>query len=130
MARLASFTAPAGEASETWRDPFVLLHEVDLVFVLLPGDRILLRQFLETREVDPRLIEQALIARKLTLELRLQQLRRARIDLCEEIALLDQLAFGEGHLLQLTVDLGLYRNGRDRRCRTARHWRVRGPAHS
>ena len=86
-----------------------------MILVLLARDRILLGQFLIAREVDLRLREQALIVGELAFELRLQELVGARIDLRQEIALLDQLAFGEPDLEQLAVDLGLHGDGGDRR---------------
>jgi len=67
-----------------------------------------------------RLREQALIVGELALVLGLQELVGARIDLCQEVALLDQLAFGESDLEQLAVDLGLHGDGGDRRDRAER----------
>ena len=93
----------------------VLLHDVDLIFVLLAGDRILFGQFLVARKVDLRLREHALIARELALVLGLQKLVGPGVDLRQKIALLDHLSFGEPNLLELTVDLGLHGDGGDRR---------------
>ena len=93
----------------------VLLHDVDLILVLLAGDRILLGQFLVAREIDLRLREHALIARQLALVLGLQKLVGPRIDLRQKVAFLDHLPFGEGDLRELTVDLRLHGDGRDRR---------------
>ena len=93
----------------------VLLHDVDLILVLLPGDRILLGQFLIAREVDLRLRQHALVARQLALVLGLQKLVGPRVDLRQEVALLDRLSFGEGDFRELTVDLGLHGDRRDRR---------------
>ena len=76
----------------------VLLHDVDLILVLLARDRILLGEFLIAREVDLRLREQALIARELALVLGLLKLIGPRVDLGEKIALLDHLPFGEADL--------------------------------
>ena len=70
--------------------PSILLHDVDLILVLLAGDRILLGQFLVALEIDLRLREHALIARQLAFELGLLQLDRPRVDLRQEIALLDR----------------------------------------
>ena len=65
--------------------------------------------------LDLRLREQALIARKLALVLRLQKLVGPRIDLRERIALLDRLPFSERHFHELAVDLRLHGDGRNRR---------------
>ena len=54
----------------------VLLHDVDLILVLLAGDRILLGQFLVALEIDLRLREQALIVRELAFVLGLQRADR------------------------------------------------------
>ena len=62
-----------------------------------------------------RLGEQALIVRKLAFELRFQNLIGPRIDLRQEVALFDHLPFGESDIGELTVDLGLHRDGRERR---------------
>jgi hypothetical protein len=59
----------------------------------------------------------ALIVDELALELGLCQLKRARVNLRQEVAFLDQLAFLEADFEQLTADLGLHRYGRDRRHR-------------
>ena len=92
----------------------VLLHDVDLILVLLARYRILLGKFLVAYEVDLRLRQQALIVGELAFELRLQKLVGPRIDLRQEIALLDQLPFGEPDLQELAVDLRLHGNGGDR----------------
>src|SRR5208282_2358776 len=93
----------------------VLLHDVDLILVLLAGYRILFGQFLVAREIDLRLGEQALIARQLALVLGLQKLVGSRVDLRQKVVLLDHLPFGEADLHELTVDLRLHGDGRDRR---------------
>ena len=93
----------------------VLLHDVDLILVLLPRDRILLGQLLIAHQIDLCLGEQALVMRKLTLELGLLQLVGPGVDLRQEVALIDKLAFGEADFHQLAVDLCLHGNGRDRR---------------
>src|SRR5215813_7700881 len=41
-------------------------------------------------------------------------LKRARVDLREELALLHELAFPERHAQQLAVDAGAHRDGRER----------------
>ena len=95
---------------------FVLLHDVDLILILLAGDRILLGQFLVARQVDlapaPAGPDRARAGPRIALA---ASSIGPRVDLREEIALLDHLAFGEGDLQQLTVDLGLHRDGGDRR---------------
>jgi hypothetical protein len=63
------------------------------------------------------LIEKSLIVDELTLELSFGQLKRTRVDLRQEIAFLDRLAFLEADFEKLSVDLGLHRHGRKRRHR-------------
>jgi len=60
-----------------------------------------------------------LVLRLLGLGLVERGLEQARIDLGEDIALVDMLAFGEQHLLQLAVDLGMDADRQDgpARCR-------------
>ena len=53
--------------------------------------------------------------RELAFVLLLQDLVGPRIDLRQEVALLDQLAFGEADFGELAVDLGLHGHGRERR---------------
>src|SRR4029077_7121438 len=92
----------------------VLLHNVDLILVLLARDRILLGEFLVAYEADLRVRQHALVRGELAFELRLLKLVGSRVDLRQEIALLDQLPFGEPHLQELAVDLRLHGDGRDR----------------
>ena len=92
----------------------VLLDDVDLILVLLARDRILLGQLLVARQVDLRLRQQALIAGQLAFELGLLELVGPRVDLRQEIAFLDDLPFGESHVDELAVDLGLHGDGCDR----------------
>ena len=61
------------------------------------------------------LCEQALIVRELTFVLRLQQLVRPGINLRQKVALVDKLPLGEADLHQLTVDLCLHGDSRNRR---------------
>ncbi len=53
--------------------------------------------------------------RELAFVLLFQDLIRPRIDLRQEVAFLDQLAFGECDIGELAVDLGLHGHRRDRR---------------
>ena len=77
-----------------------------LVRHLLLGDRILLAQRQIAVEIALRLGEQRLVLGQLALRLRERGLVGSRIDLGEEVALLDDLAFVEPQLLQLARDLG------------------------
>jgi hypothetical protein len=49
----------------------VLLHDIDLILILLTRDRILLGELLVAREIDLRLRQQALIVGELAFVLRL-----------------------------------------------------------
>ena len=92
-----------------------MLHDKDLIFGLLLGDRILLGEELVAREIHLRLGEQSLIVRQLALVLLFQNLIGSLIDLRDEIPFVDELAFGISDLGQLTVDLRLYGHRRQRR---------------
>ena len=98
----------------------VLLHDVDLVLILLARDRILLGEFLVAGEIDLRLREHALIARELAFVLCLQQAVGPVVYLGQCISLVDDLPLGEGHRYHLTVNLRHHGYGRDRRDRSER----------
>ena len=85
----------------------VLLHQEALVVDLLLGDRILPPQRLVALQVGLRLLQQPLVVRELALRLLQRHLVGPRVDLRQEVALLDHLAFLEADLGQLAVDLRL-----------------------
>ena len=104
----------------------VLAHQRLLRVDLLAGNRILLEQRAIARDVDPRVLEQRLVARELPGGERQLHLERPGIDLGQEVARLHHLAFLEGDLHQLAVhaapdDDGVQRASRCRartgRCR-------------
>ncbi len=99
----------------------VLLHDEDLIFGLLAGDRILLGQRLIALEVHLRLAEQALIVRELAFVLGFQNHVGPVIDLRQKIALLHHLAFFECDLGQITADLRLHGDRGDRASRCRAH---------
>ena len=84
-----------------------------MVFGLLLRDGVLLEEFLETREVRLRLVEQALIPLQRSDGLVERRLERAGIDLSQQLALFHVLPFLEGHVGQITA-YGLVRNDGDR----------------
>ena len=88
-----------------------------LVGDLLLGDRILLGELLIAGEVALGLAEQRRVLGQLPLRLRQRRLIGARIDLGEEVALLDDLALGEPDFLQVAGDLGADGHGLERRHR-------------
>ena len=92
-----------------------MLDDEDLILGLLFCDRVLLGKRLIAREIHLRLGKQTFVVRELAFVLLLQDLVRPRIDLRQEVALLDQLTFGEAHIGELAVDLGLHGHRRDRR---------------
>ena len=67
-------------------------------------DRILLEQRAIALDVDPRVLEQRLVARALAVRERQLHLERAGVDLRQEVARLHHLALLEHHLHQLAVD--------------------------
>ena len=78
-----------------------------LILDLLAGDRILLFERLVTRKVGLGLVEQRRILGELRLRQRQRRLIGTRVDLGEEVALLDHLPFLEADLHQPAGDLGL-----------------------
>ena len=95
----------------------VLGDQRDLVGDLLLGDRILLGELLIAGKVALGLAEQRCVLGQLPLRLRQRRLIGARIDLGEEVALLDDLALGEPDFLQVAGDLGADGHGLERRHR-------------
>ena len=88
------------------RDRRLELIDLGLLLVdVLLGLEVLLRQRLEADEILFGAIRAGLVLRLLGLGLVERGLEQARIDLGQHVALLDALAFGEQHLLQLAVDL-------------------------
>ena len=96
----------------------VLGDQRNLVGDLLHGDRILLGELLKAGEVALRLAQQRLVLGQLPLRLGQRRLIGARIDLGDEVALLDRLAFGEADALQRSGDLGADGHGLERRHRS------------
>ena len=99
---------------------FVLAHERRLRVDLLLRDRVLLEQRAVALEVELRVLEQRVVARQLSLGLRELHLERARIDLGEQLAFLDDLALLEQHPHELPVDAAAHRDGPQRRDRAER----------
>jgi hypothetical protein len=60
---------------------FALVNDIGLIFGLLTRDRVLLSEFLVTREIDAVPVENGLIARELAAVLIDRRLIGARIDL-------------------------------------------------
>src|SRR5271163_2903576 len=119
--RPAHQSACAGLASGSRRSTMshgalVLLDQEFLVGDLLHGDRVLLAERLKSLEIGFGLLQKALVVSQSSLGRVQGGLKGARIDLREEVALLNDLALFEADRLQLPVDLGL--NGD---CREGRH---------
>ncbi len=87
--------------------PLVLLHQGRLGVDLLLGDGVLGRQTPVSLQVQPRLVQQGLIALQRALGLHLQGLVLRRIDLGEQLALADEGALADRHVQQTAVDLAL-----------------------
>ena len=81
----------------------VLRHQEALVVDLLLRDRVLFAQRLVALQVGLRLLQQALVARQRPLRLLQRHLVRPWIDLRQEVAHFDELAFLEADLGQLAV---------------------------
>ena len=92
----------------------VLSDERHLRIAGLPGDRVLRHQRVVPFEVELGVLQQRLVLGQRRLGLLERHLIGSRIDLGEEIALLDHLALFEGDLGQIAVDLGLYRDRGER----------------
>ena len=93
----------------------VLGDKRDLRIQRLVRHRILCRQPLIAREIDLRSFENRFVARKLTLGLGQRRFIRARIDLGNEVAFFDFLAFLEIDLDQIAADLAPDGDGGQRR---------------
>ena len=89
--------------------PLVLLDERRLLVEHLLRDRILAPETLVAREVDLRLRQERLVARELPLGLQQLGLERARVDLGEQVAFPNDLAFGVEDSHQLPVHAGMDR---------------------
>ena len=96
---------------------FVLGDQRNLVGDLLHRDRVLLGELLKAGEVALRLAQQRLVLGQLPLRLGQRRLVGPRIDLGDEVALLDRLAFGKADVLQRAGDLGADGHGLERRHR-------------
>jgi len=88
----------------------VLLDEGRLRVELLRRDRVLRDELPVPREIELRIRQRRLILGELALRLFERGLIRPRVDLREEIALLDDLPFLKPNLLQLAGDLRLHRH--------------------
>ena len=99
----------------------VLIDQRPLRVQLLDRDRVLLHERFIAREIESRIRQQRLIAPQVALRRLERRLVRARIDLRNDVALVNQLPFGEQDLLQSAADLrphrhiGQSRDGADRR---------------
>ena len=87
----------------------VLRNQKLLVGDLLQGDRILGSKLLIAREIGLRLGMKGGVLGQLSLRLRQGRLIETGVDLGEDVALLDRLAFGEIDLLEHTRHLALDR---------------------
>ena len=96
---------------------FVLAHERRLRIELLLRDRVLLEERAIALEIDDRVLQQRLVFRELAFGLRELDLERPRIDLGEQLARFDELAFAENHAHELPVDAASHGDGRERRHR-------------
>jgi hypothetical protein len=96
-------------------DALVLADERFLRVELPSGDRALRSEPAIALEVDARVLEQGLVPRHLSLGLRELDLKRARVDLGQEVAAANELSLREEDLRQLTVHAGSHRDGAERR---------------
>ncbi|OIQ74046.1 hypothetical protein GALL_443110 [mine drainage metagenome] len=92
----------------------VLRDECDLGIQRLARHGILRRQALVAGQIDLSAFQHGFVARELPLGLRQGGFIRPRIDLREQIALLDLVAFLEVDLHQIAADLGSDGHGRQR----------------
>ena len=76
---------------------------------MLQGDRILFAKLLKAREIGLRLGVKGSVLGQLSLRLRQRRLVETRIDLGEDVAALDRLAFGKIDLLEHARHLALDR---------------------
>ena len=82
-----------------------------LVVELLLRDDSLGTQLPVARQRQPGVLELRAVARQLPLGLLELHLERPRVDLGEEVALVNELALPEGHVDELAVDPALHRHG-------------------
>ena len=92
----------------------ILRDQRNLRVPCLLSDRVLCNQGVVALQIHFRVFQQRLVFGQLGLGLFERHLVGARVDLGEEIALVDQLAFLETDFHQIAVDLGFYRNRRER----------------
>ena len=95
-------------------DRRLLLHRRRLGVEGLARDRVLCDERLVALQIDLGVFQRGLILRQLRLGLSQRDLVGPRVDLGEEIALVDHLAFLEGDLDELPVDLRLDGDHRER----------------
>ncbi len=91
-----------------------------LILDLLAGDRILLVKRFITSKIALMLSEQRLVLGELALRLGQRRLIGPGVDLRDEVALFDHLAFRKSHRLQLARDLGADGDGLEGRHRSER----------
>lgn len=89
----------------------VLAHQRRLRVELLAGDRILLVERLVALQVAARVFQLRQVLLLLALRLRQRHLEGPRVDLRQQIAGLDVLAFLERHLDQFAIDAAAHRHG-------------------
>ena len=92
----------------------ILRDQRDLRVERLARHRVLRGQPLVAREIDLRALQQRLVARQIALGLRQRRLIGPRVDLGDQIAFLDLVAFLEIDLDQIAADLASDRDGRER----------------
>jgi hypothetical protein len=90
---------------------FVLSDGRCLRIELLPGNQSLIQQQLVPLTFRCCRFQQSLIARELALGLSELNLKRAFVDFRQEVALIDELAFPESDINELTVDPAPDRHG-------------------
>ena len=84
-------------------DALVLAHQRFLGIKLLLGDEVLLIQIAIAFEIQLCIFQLRLIARHLPLSLDQLHFKGARVDLCQQLAIVHHLPFFEEHAHQLTV---------------------------
>ena len=91
--------------------PFILTDQSLLGIQLLLLDRILRPQHLIALQVEPRVLQQSLVARQLSLELSQLRFERTRVDFSQQVPLVDELTFLEPDAHQLSIDAGMDGDG-------------------
>ncbi len=89
----------------------ILSHQRRLGVQLLLRNRVLLDQRLVSIQIEVRVLEQRLIVDELTFRLLQLHFIRPRIDLLQQIALMNDLPLFEQHLHQLPGDAGIHGDG-------------------